>query len=218
MRNAGERLGIVDDRRSAPQSHNSGEGRTDSRDPALAFQRFHQRRFFADFIRPGAGVHINLKIFPRTENVLADEAARVRVGHRLLHDLHEIAVLSSQINEARFRTHGHRRDHHAFDHRVRIMFKDQPVFASARFALVTVAQHVLGFGRLLGNERPLQPRRKPRTPTTSQVRRLYLVDDRVRFHAERLLDRLVAVEFQIAIEIRRAPAESLGDDLHFIGM
>ncbi len=37
-------------------------------------------------------------------------------------------------------------------------------------------------------------------------------------HREGLLQGLVAVQFEIAVEIGRAQAEALGDDLHFIGM
>ena len=53
---AGQRLGIIDDRRPAPEPNHGRERRPDARNAALAFERFHQRRFFADFVRARAAV------------------------------------------------------------------------------------------------------------------------------------------------------------------
>ena len=111
-----------------------------------------------------------------------------------------------------------RGDHHAFDDGVRIVLEDQPVFAGAGLALVAVAQHVLRLGRLLGHERPLHAGGESGAAAAAQVRRLHLVDDGVRLHGQRLLQRLVAVELEVAVEVGRAHAKALGDDLYFIGM
>ena len=75
-----------------------------------------------------------------------------------------------------------------------------------------------GFGATLGNERPLHARRESRAAAPAQAGSLDLVHDGVRAHAERLLHGLVAVQFEVAVEIGRAQAEALGDDLYLVGM
>src|SRR5690242_18249540 len=101
---------------------------------------------------------------------------------------------------------------------MRIMLKNQTVLAGAGLALVAVTQYILGLGRLLRNERPRHPGRKPRTPAPAQPRILHFIDDGVRLHGKRLLDSLVAVEFEVAIDVRRTHAKAPGDDLYLIGM
>ena len=116
------------------------------------------------------------------------------------------------------RAHRQARDHHAFDHGMRIVLENQPVFAGAGLAFVAVAQNVFRLGRLLGHERPLQSGAETRAATPAQAGILDLVDDAVRPHAQGLLHRLVAVQLQVAINIGRTQAESLGDDFYFVGM
>ena len=116
------------------------------------------------------------------------------------------------------RADGQAGDHHAFDHRMRIVLENQPVFAGAGLALVPVAQNIFRLGRLLGNERPLQPGAESRAATPAQAGILHLIDDAVRAHAQGLLHRLVAVQLQVAIDIGRTQAESFGDDFYFVGM
>ena len=77
------------------------------------------------------------------------------------------------------------------------MLKNQAVFARARFAFIAVTQHILWLGRLFGDERPLQPGREARS-AAAQVRSLDLVDDGVGAHRERLLQRLVTVQFEVS--------------------
>jgi len=55
-----------------------------SADPALSLKRFHQRRFFTNFISARAAMPVNSKS-ARCENVLAQEAFRIRAANRLLH-------------------------------------------------------------------------------------------------------------------------------------
>ena len=75
-----------------------------------------------------------------------------------------------------------------------------------------------GFGRLLGDERPLHPGAEARAAAPPQAGVLDLIDDGVRLHAERLLHGLVAVQLEIAVNIGRTLAEALGDDLDLVGM
>ncbi len=161
---------------------------------------------------------VDVEVVSAAENVLAEKAARVSVGDRLLHDLEQIAILAANVDVSGMRADGDAGDHHAFDHRVRIVLENQPVFAGARFALVAVAQHVLWLGRLLGHERPLHPGIESRAAAPAQAGVLDFVDHRLRPHAQGFLHGFVAVEFEIAVDVGRAQAKALGDDLYFVGM
>src|SRR5437764_9769256 len=98
------------------------------------------------------------------------------------------------------------------------MLEDQPIFAGAGLTLVAVTENVLRLGRLLGHERPLHSSREPSSATPAQPRILDLIDDGVRFHSQRLLQGLVAIQFEIAVDVGRALAKTPGDDFYLVGM
>ena len=133
---------------------------------------------------------------------------RVGIGNGLLHDLEQVAILAAQIDEAHLRADGETGDDGAFNDRMRIVQKDQVVFAGARFALVAVDQHVLWLGRLLGHERPLHAGRETRAAATAQVRGLHLLDDPVGTLRQALLCCFVAAEFDVLVDIRPRPGRS----------
>ncbi len=62
------------------RADNGREGRLDARIAALAFQRFHQCRFFAAFVCAGAGVRADIEIEAGAKNILAQIALRVGFG------------------------------------------------------------------------------------------------------------------------------------------
>ena len=76
---AGQRFGIIDDRRTAPQSDHGREGRPNARNAALAFERLHQRRFFADFVSSSAAVPVHIEVAPAAKDVLAEKSLGVGV-------------------------------------------------------------------------------------------------------------------------------------------
>src|SRR5208337_2639006 len=65
---------VINDGRPPPQANHGREGWTDARNAALAFERFHQRRFFAHFISARSTMPINVEIVSAAENVLAKES------------------------------------------------------------------------------------------------------------------------------------------------
>ena len=99
---------------------------------------------------------INFKVASASEDVFAKKAFGVSVGNRLLHNLQQIPILTANIDVAGLRANRESRDHDAFNHRMRIVFENQAVFARARLALIAVAQNVFRLGRNLRNKRPLQ--------------------------------------------------------------
>src|SRR5947209_6330603 len=86
VRDRGQALDIINDSWATPESDDGWEWRTDTGNPALAFQRFHQRRFFADFVGAGAGVPVAIELLAGAEDVVTEEAFGVGVVDRLLHD------------------------------------------------------------------------------------------------------------------------------------
>src|SRR5262249_60946913 len=92
------------------------------------------------------------------------------------------------------------------------------VCARARFALVAITEDIFRLGGLLRNERPLHARVESRAAPAAQSRVLHLVDDRVRLHAERFFDSLVAVEFEIAVDVGGALTKALRNHLYLIAM
>src|ERR1051326_1067358 len=101
---------------------------------------------------------------------------------------------------------------------MRVVLEDQPIFAGAGLALVTIAQNVFWLWSGLGNKRPLQPRAESRTAASAQARIFHQIDDVIRRHGQRLLHRFVAVQLQIAVDTGRTFAKAFGDDLDLVGM
>ena len=130
----------------------------------------------------------------------------------------QIAIFAAHVDVSRLRADSEARDHDAFNDRMRIMLENQAVFAGAGFAFVAVAENVFWFRRLLGNERPLQPRVESRATTPAQAGVLDFIDDGVGLHGQRFLHGLVAIEFKVAVDVRRALAKALGDDIYLVGM
>src|ERR1035438_2065703 len=62
---------------TAVEADDRWEGRRDAGNPALAFERFHERGFLADFVGARAGLRDDLEFGFSAEDVLAEKAAIV---------------------------------------------------------------------------------------------------------------------------------------------
>ena len=155
VRRAGDGLGVVDDGGAAVEADDGREGRLDARDAALAFERLHQRRLFADLVGSGAGLGDDVEVDAGAEDVLAEEAPGVGIGDGLLHDLEQVAVLAAQIDEAHLRADGEAGDHGAFDDGVRVVRKMRWSLQVPGSDSSPLTRTYLGFSRLLGHEGPL---------------------------------------------------------------
>src|ERR1019366_5880701 len=185
---------------------------------ALAFERLHQRRFFANFVSARSTVPVNVEIVSAAEDILAEKALRIGVLDRLLHDHRQVAILAANVDVAGMRTDRDGGNHHAFNDRVRVVLENQAVLAGAGLALIAVAKHVFGFGRLLRHKRPLHSRTEPSAAPSAQAGVLHLVDQGIRTHAQGLLNGLIAVQLEIAIDIRSALSKALRDYAYLVGM
>src|SRR5277367_781037 len=110
-----ERFHIVDHRGAAVQADDGGKGRLDARIAALAFERFHQRGFFAAFVGARAGVGREVEIKSAAENILAEKAFGVGFGDRGFQDVNNVAIFAADVGVALIGTDGAAGDHHAFD-------------------------------------------------------------------------------------------------------
>ena len=218
MRNGSDGLGVVDDRGAAIEADDRREGWLDARDSTLAFEGLHEGGFFADLVCARAALRDDLKFGLGAEDAFAEEATRVRIGYSLLHDLENVAVLSTQVDEAGLCAYGKAGDDCSLNDGMRIVKKDQVIFAGARFALVTVDQNVFRFGRLLGHERPFHPGWEACAAATAKIGCLHLLDDPLGPLGETLLRGFVAAEFDVFVDVRCALAEATGHNFHFIGM
>src|SRR5271166_841385 len=79
MGHAGQRLRIINNRRSAPQPDDRRERWPDSRNAAFALKRFHQRRLFPYFIGAGAAMPVNLEVVAAAENIFTQKSASIGV-------------------------------------------------------------------------------------------------------------------------------------------
>ena len=131
-RHRAQRLHVVDNRRAAVQSHDGGKRRLDARIAALALERFHQRRFFAAFIRASASVNQQIKINSRPKNIFSQITAGIGFRDGRIHSVQHVAVFAANVNEALVGVDGATRDNHAFNQLVRIHLHQRPVFAGAR--------------------------------------------------------------------------------------
>ncbi len=220
VRHGGNGLGVVDDGGSAVEADDSGEGRLDAGNAALAFEGLHEGGFFADFVGSGAGLGDDLKLRLAAEDILAQEAFCMGICDGLLPtDLKQVAVLAAQVDEAHLGADSEAGDDGAFNDRVRVVQEDQVILAGAGLGLVAVDQDVFGLGRLLGDERPFQAGWKARAAASAQAAFLHLVDDPLRALGEGFAwCGLIAAEFDVAVDHGRAHAEAAGDDLYFVGM
>ena len=161
---------------------------------------------------------IHVEIAATAKNVFPQEPVRVGIGDRLLRNLREIAVLASNVDVPSGRSNCQSGNDHALDHGMRVVFENEPILASARLALISIAKNVFRLWRLLGHERPLQTRVESCPTAPAKPGSLHQVHNLIRLHGESFLDRFVAIKLEIAVEIGRTLPEAAGDDLYFIGM
>ena len=177
VRDAGERLGIVDRGRLAVQTKAGGERRLEARLAFFAFYGFEQRGFFAADVRAVAQMVVQLKIETQAHDVFAHEPGAARLFTGGFHALVGFEYLAVHIVVAGLHTHGVSRDGHAFDQQVRVVTQDVPVFARAGLAFVGITNDIFVAGKTARHEAPLQAGGEARAAAPAQGRQLHVGDD-----------------------------------------
>ena len=137
-----QRLDVVDDRRLRVEAVDRRERRLEARHAALALERLEQAGLLAADVRARAAVHDDLEIEARTEDVLAEEALRARVGERLREAVVAERELAAQVDERLVALDRVRRDDDALDELVRIALDEHAVLERRRLAFVGVHHEV----------------------------------------------------------------------------
>ena len=201
-RDRGERLNVVDDGRTSPETGDDGVWRLRAGHAALAFDRVLKRRAFAADERTRAEAELDVEVEAGTEDVVAEKARLARLADCDLETLDGKRILRADVDVALVGADGITADHHRLKHRVGIAFQRRTVHVRARVALVRVADHVLLTLRLLRRGLPLHASREARAATTAETGLLHLFDDLLRRHLEEnLLERLVAVTRDVILDL-----------------
>src|SRR5262249_4892034 len=131
------RFDVVDRRGVAVDAHRRGERRLEARLALLAFERLHQRRFFAADVSAGAVVDDDLEV-PAVDVVLADELGVVGLLDGGLEALALADELAADIDVGDVCIHGAAGEEAALDEMVRIVPQDVAVLAGAGLGFVGV--------------------------------------------------------------------------------
>src|SRR5205807_8861420 len=96
------------------------------------------------------------------------------------------------VDEGRIGTKGPGRDDDALHELVRVALHELAVVERPRFGLVEVDDQIGGLADVLRDEGPLLPGGEARASPPPEPRGLYLLDDLVRVHRQRLTQRPLA--------------------------
>ena len=176
-----QRLDIIDDGRASPVSIGYREWRTDTRDTALAFERFDQGRFLSADI--GAGAHDDLDI--EVDAVMALDVASKQVRRpapfqSTLDSFPQEFIFVPQVDVAARGTDRDPADRHAFDQDVGVAVQQCTVLKGAGFALVGIANDVPLVASGLPAQVPFSIRMESSSAAASQVCSLEQLDYGIR--------------------------------------
>ena len=94
---------------------NGRKWRTDTRNAAVAFQRFEERGFFTAFVGTGASLRIKVELKLRTSNAFTQIATSIGFGQSLVHDVDQVAVFATNVDPTLFSTNGQGCNQNAFN-------------------------------------------------------------------------------------------------------
>ena len=179
-RRHGDGLDVVDRGRATPNPGHGGERRLHAGLALGPFETFNQRRLLAADIGAGAAVNVDVVVEAGTAGIGAEKPGVVGLGDGRLEAVGLQVELAANVDIGRPRGHGGARQQAAFDQLVRVVAHDFPVLAGAGLAFVGVDHQITGQRpRLLGHERPFQPRREAGAAAAAKAGFLHLLDDPV---------------------------------------
>ncbi len=203
-RHAGNGFHVVDHGRAGIQTGHRGERRSQPGLAAAALQRVQQRGLLAADVGARTGVHDQLQIETGAADVLAEISGVVGLGDRGLQPAQHRDDLAAHVDERVVCPDRVRRDDRPLHEEVRRRQHQRNVFAGTGFGLVGVDDQVVRLraraGVALRDERPLRPGREACAAATAQARILHQCNDIVGIHAQRPLQRAVAVVAAVGVK------------------
>jgi hypothetical protein len=199
-----ERLHVVDHRRPAQVTALDGKRRADTRNAALAFQGFDQRRLLAAYIGTGAEMDADVEVKAGlAEYAAAQQSCLAALGQHALEVRQQEAIFAAQVDES-LAGADHRRAHgHPLDHRVGLCSEEHTILERAGFTLVGVADH-RARPRAGTAQGPLASGGKARAATTPQARVAKPGQVGVGADCQRCREGLAASQFRVEDDVPAA--------------
>src|SRR5262249_30912314 len=136
------RFDVVDDRRGAEDSDDSGEGRLDARLAALAFEALDQPGLFAADVGAGAAVDGQVERVSGAEDVLSEKNARVGFLQRAVQNARAEIELAADVDVGVSALQSVGGEDDSLDDLMWILLHQQPVFECPWLGLVGVAEEI----------------------------------------------------------------------------
>ena len=180
-RDVGVGFYVVQEAGHVPEALLSGEGRPGPGFAAVSFDGAHQGGFLA--ADKGAGAHADFKIEVEigAEDLVAQQAERLRLIQSGAQPLHGQRILRPHIDVALRGADGVAGDRHRLDDAVRIALQDASVHECAGIAFIGVAEHVLPWALGLPAELPFESGWEPGPAAPAEARPLDDVNHFFRF-------------------------------------
>ena len=189
-RHVAQGLDVVDASRLAPHADRGREGRLGAWVGAAAFQRVDQRGFFTADIAAGAGVHEQLEVEARTEDVLAQKACGLGFVNGAVEVLCRSGVFATQEDVAAVGFQRTGADQHALDQQMGLLLHQHAVFPGVGLHFIRVAQQVADVhGFIFGHQAPLHASGEARAATALEAGVLDTLHDVVGGHVGQRLAR-----------------------------
>ena len=194
---AGDGLDVVDHGGRGVEARGGRERRLEPGLAAAALERVEQRRLLAADVGARAGVHDDVEVVARAEDVACrGSPSRTPRARRWRSRRMRVQRLAAHVDRAEVRADRVAGDDAALDQRVRVGHHRRDVLAGARLALVGVDHEVLGLGAGPGgplrDEAPLHAGGEARAAAAAQAGVLDQLDQLVGMGRERVREGLVA--------------------------
>ena len=157
----------------------------------------------------------DLDIDPGPQNVLTGVTRRVGFLDRLAESPCAFLEFTANVDVATLRADRMSRDHAGLDQLMRILLNNDAILVGAGLGLVSVDREIARLGGVFGQETPLKPCGKPRSPASAQARLLHLIDDLVWRHLKVLPQIRVAAVLPIYVDRLGACGPHVLEDDHF---
>ena len=210
----GQRLDVVDDRRTLEEALDGEARRTVARIAALAFDGGEEPGRLAADVRAGAADHVDVAGEPGAEDFLAEEAVRVRLLDRRREAPVRQVEFAADVDERMPDLQRVRRDQHRLEQEVRRVLEDPAVLECPGLAFVGVRAEEVRLAVVELHHPPLAADRERGAAVAEQARRDDFLGDVRRRHRERLRQRLVAAARTVVGErMRRRGDRERHDEL-----